>query len=118
MVDGRRLRIDPTLNEDQGIWQATATNKAGSAQHAIYLKVCADVFVFHVCDQWASEELNVGQLKNIFRMNSKTMSDLLTHITLVTLFNIFFSKLIRPDQVSPLKIQEALNPLSYRYKKH
>ncbi|KAL5270637.1 hypothetical protein ACHWQZ_G001366 [Mnemiopsis leidyi] len=39
VVDGRRLRIDPTLNEDQGIWQATATNQAGSAQHAIYLKI-------------------------------------------------------------------------------
>ena len=48
MVDGRRLRIDPTLNEDQGIWQATATNKAGSAQHAIYLKVCLKVSVLHV----------------------------------------------------------------------
>ena len=39
LVDGRKLRIDPTQAGDAGIWQATATNKAGSAQHAIYLKV-------------------------------------------------------------------------------
>jgi len=39
LIDGRKLKIDPTQLSDQGIWQATATNKAGSSQHAIYLKI-------------------------------------------------------------------------------
>ena len=39
LIDSSKLRIDPTQASDEGVWQATATNKAGSAQHAIYLKV-------------------------------------------------------------------------------
>ena len=39
LVDSSKMRIDPTQASDEGIWQAIATNKAGSAQHAIFLKV-------------------------------------------------------------------------------
>ena len=51
LIDGRKLKIDPTQLSDQGIWQATATNKAGSSQHAIYLKIQEELEFVGMCPQ-------------------------------------------------------------------